>query len=208
MEYCYYENPTTDRNPNNYGGNMEVAAQSPCEYILSDYLMFEDVADDHHLPQEYWSHQSTTEESSEKANTTEFSTGAATSPDSFNNNIEWENGVTKLDNKGEVTQRIAFKTRSELDIMDDGYKWRKYGKKSVKSNPNPRHYYKCANGGCKVKKRVERDTEDLSYVITTYEGSHNHESPSSAYYHSQMLVHPNYNFHSSTSANSSSITTS
>ena len=50
---------------------------------------------------------------------------------------ERENGV-KQGNKGEGTQRIAFKTKSELDIMDDGYKWRKYGKKSVKSNPNPR----------------------------------------------------------------------
>ncbi|XP_073107047.1 uncharacterized protein [Elaeis guineensis] len=36
------------------------------------------------------------------------------------------------------TARIAFKTKSELDILDDGYKWRKYGKKTVKNSPNPR----------------------------------------------------------------------
>lgn len=34
--------------------------------------------------------------------------------------------------------RVAFRTKSELEIMDDGYKWRKYGKKSVKNSPNPR----------------------------------------------------------------------
>ncbi|KAF8715685.1 hypothetical protein HU200_026625 [Digitaria exilis] len=36
------------------------------------------------------------------------------------------------------TGRIAFRTRSEIEILDDGYKWRKYGKKSVKNSPNPR----------------------------------------------------------------------
>ncbi|XP_038694912.1 probable WRKY transcription factor 51 [Tripterygium wilfordii] len=77
-------------------------------------------------------------------------------------------------NKREVRQRIAFRTKSQLEVMDDGYKWRKYGKKSVKNNPNPRNYYKCVVGGCHVKKRVERDGKDSSYVITTYEGVHNH----------------------------------
>jgi hypothetical protein len=36
------------------------------------------------------------------------------------------------------TGRIAFRTKSEVEILDDGYKWRKYGKKSVKNSPNPR----------------------------------------------------------------------
>ncbi|XP_068649277.1 probable WRKY transcription factor 50 [Aristolochia californica] len=73
--------------------------------------------------------------------------------------------------------RVAFRTKSELEILDDGFKWRKYGKKTVKNSPNPRNYYRCSSGGCSVKKRVERDREDPSYVITTYEGIHNHESP-------------------------------
>ena len=33
-----------------------------------------------------------------------------------------------------------------------------------------------------MKKRVERDRDDYSYVITTYEGVHNHESPFTTYY--------------------------
>ncbi|KAG1367581.1 putative WRKY transcription factor 45 [Cocos nucifera] len=74
--------------------------------------------------------------------------------------------------------KIAFKTKSEVEILDDGYKWRKYGKKMVKNNPNPRNYYRCSSEGCKVKKKVEREREDSSYVITTYEGVHNHDAPS------------------------------
>jgi len=41
-----------------------------------------------------------------------------------------------------------------------------------------RNYYRCSSEGCGVKKRVERDREDPCYVITTYEGVHNHPSPS------------------------------
>lgn len=36
------------------------------------------------------------------------------------------------------TNRVAFITKSELEILDDGFKWRKYGKKSVKNSPHPR----------------------------------------------------------------------
>lgn len=34
--------------------------------------------------------------------------------------------------------KVAFKIKSELDVLDDGFKWRKYGKKMVKNSPNPR----------------------------------------------------------------------
>ncbi|XP_022997286.1 probable WRKY transcription factor 50 isoform X2 [Cucurbita maxima] len=75
-----------------------------------------------------------------------------------------------------VRERFAFKTKSEVEVLDDGFKWRKYGKKMVKNSPNPRNYYKCSVEGCPVKKRVERDREDPKYVITTYEGVHTHAS--------------------------------
>jgi hypothetical protein len=29
-------------------------------------------------------------------------------------------------------------TNSEVDLLDDGYRWRKYGQKVVKGNPYPR----------------------------------------------------------------------
>ena len=34
--------------------------------------------------------------------------------------------------------RVIVQTTSEVDILDDGYRWRKYGQKVVKGNPNPR----------------------------------------------------------------------
>ncbi|GJN33652.1 hypothetical protein PR202_gb22273 [Eleusine coracana subsp. coracana] len=33
--------------------------------------------------------------------------------------------------------RVVVQTTSEVDILDDGYRWRKYGQKVVKGNPNP-----------------------------------------------------------------------
>lgn len=72
---------------------------------------------------------------------------------------------------------IGFRTRSPVDVLEDGYRWRKYGKKSIKNSPNLRNYYKCSNERCTVKKRVQRDIENDEYVITTYEGKHNHFLP-------------------------------
>ncbi|GLT56990.1 hypothetical protein SLA2020_299990 [Shorea laevis] len=73
--------------------------------------------------------------------------------------------------------RVVVQTLSEVDILDDGYRWRKYGQKVVRGNPNPRSYYKCTSAGCPVRKHVERASHDPKAVITTYEGKHNHEVP-------------------------------
>ncbi|PNT49601.1 hypothetical protein POPTR_002G138900v4 [Populus trichocarpa] len=70
--------------------------------------------------------------------------------------------------------RFCFQTRSDVDVLDDGYKWRKYGQKVVKNSLHPRSYYRCTHNNCRVKKRVERLSEDCRMVITTYEGRHNH----------------------------------
>jgi len=34
--------------------------------------------------------------------------------------------------------KIIVQTTSEVDLLDDGYRWRKYGQKVVKGNPYPR----------------------------------------------------------------------
>ncbi|KAK9276251.1 hypothetical protein L1049_005782 [Liquidambar formosana] len=72
--------------------------------------------------------------------------------------------------------RFAFMTKSEVDHLEDGYRWRKYGQKAVKNSPFPRSYYRCTNSKCTVKKRVERSSEDSTIVITTYEGQHCHHT--------------------------------
>ncbi|XP_073300756.1 WRKY transcription factor 28-like [Primulina huaijiensis] len=84
--------------------------------------------------------------------------------------------------KGEKKQReprFAFMTKSEVDHLEDGYRWRKYGQKAVKNSPYPRSYYRCTTQKCPVKKRIERSYQDPSIVITTYEGQHNHHLPTS-----------------------------
>ncbi|KAL0322302.1 UNVERIFIED_CONTAM: putative WRKY transcription factor 20 [Sesamum calycinum] len=75
--------------------------------------------------------------------------------------------------------RVVVQIESDIDILDDGYRWRKYGQKVVKGNPNPRSYYKCTTPGCPVRKHVERAANDIKSVVTTYEGKHNHEVPCS-----------------------------
>lgn len=70
--------------------------------------------------------------------------------------------------------RFAFQTRSENDILDDGYRWRKYGQKAVKNSSNPRSYYRCTHPTCNMKKQVQRLAKDTDIVVTTYEGTHNH----------------------------------
>ncbi|CAO2828968.1 unnamed protein product [Amaranthus hypochondriacus] len=70
--------------------------------------------------------------------------------------------------------RYAFQTRSQVDILDDGYRWRKYGQKAVKNSKFPRSYYRCTYQGCNVKKQVQRLSNDEGVVVTTYEGSHSH----------------------------------
>ncbi|KAK4577067.1 hypothetical protein RGQ29_027540 [Quercus rubra] len=79
--------------------------------------------------------------------------------------------------KPSVEPRSVVQTLSEVDIVNDGYRWRKYGQKMVKGNPNPRSYYRCSNSGCPVKKHVERASNDPKVVITTYEGQHDHDMP-------------------------------
>lgn len=76
--------------------------------------------------------------------------------------------------KKEPQPRVALQTRTDTDILDDGYKWRKYGQKAVKNNIHPRSYYRCTHQNCLVKKRVERCVHDPGLVMTTYQGQHNH----------------------------------
>ncbi|KAG8391885.1 hypothetical protein BUALT_Bualt01G0233400 [Buddleja alternifolia] len=72
--------------------------------------------------------------------------------------------------------RFEFQTRSKEDILDDGFRWRKYGQKSVKDSKFPRSYYRCTHLTCNVKKQVQRLSKDTTIVVTTYDGIHNHPS--------------------------------
>lgn len=45
----------------------------------------------------------------------------------------------KKNQKRQREPRFAFQTKSEVDHLDDGFRWRKYGQKAVKNSPYPRY---------------------------------------------------------------------
>ncbi|KAK8652751.1 hypothetical protein V6N13_126776 [Hibiscus sabdariffa] len=138
------------------------------QFQLSDFLM---------LDEDTYSAQSRASPEKGMAAATEYSGATSKNTSNMQKIQKWSG-----EKKSELGLRVAFRMKSETEVIDDGYKWRKYGKKSIKNSPNPRNYYKCSSGGCNVKKRIERDINDKSYVITTYEGVHNHDTPSMLYY--------------------------
>ncbi|KAL1068623.1 hypothetical protein V6Z11_D12G209700 [Gossypium hirsutum] len=90
------------------------------------------------------------------------------------NHTENENkGVIGSASKTTRGNRAANQIRSK--VLDDGYRWRKWGQKMVKGNPYPRLYYRCLSTCCLAKKYVERDSQDTSFFVTTYHGLHNHD---------------------------------
>ncbi|XP_075490347.1 putative WRKY transcription factor 49 isoform X1 [Primulina tabacum] len=82
-------------------------------------------------------------------------------------------GVIKGGCNGNKKYSVRIKNHGST-ISDDGYKWRKYGQKSIKNTPNPRSYYRCAKPRCNAKKRVERAMDDPDTLMVTYEGLHVH----------------------------------
>ncbi|KAL6655808.1 hypothetical protein ACP70R_006634 [Stipagrostis hirtigluma subsp. patula] len=74
------------------------------------------------------------------------------------------------------------KKRKSLNVVrmsshseDDGYSWRKYGRKDVLGAKHPRGYYRCAHRnsqGCQAKKTVQRVDCDPLLFDVVYQGEH------------------------------------
>ncbi|XP_061950796.1 probable WRKY transcription factor 20 isoform X1 [Populus nigra] len=72
---------------------------------------------------------------------------------------------------------IIRHTVSDDGSSNDGYRWRKYGQKTLKGNSLVRSYYRCSSSACPAHKHVERATDDASSTTVTYEGKHDHDMP-------------------------------
>ncbi|KAI5073538.1 hypothetical protein GOP47_0011551 [Adiantum capillus-veneris] len=135
------------------------------------------------------------ERSQDSSSDDEAEDGEGSKIDDYGEN-DRESKRRKIDSSNEFTSnvplrtvrepRVVVQTTSDVDILDDGYRWRKYGQKVVKGNAHPRSYYKCTNVGCSVRKHVERSSKDPKAVITTYEGKHNHDVPAGRHNHNDM----------------------
>nr|QIN97347.1 WRKY10 transcription factor [Isatis tinctoria] len=165
----------------NYPSNPNPSSTDFAEiFKFDDYdddafqMIMDEISLEDHSPTLSWN-------SSDKLQVTSpLQTSLATSPTSLEIGDKTEIKKRKRHKDDPIIH--VFKTKSTKEIaLDDGYKWRKYGKKPIRGNPFPRHYHKCSDPDCIVKKKIERDTNNPEYVLTTYEGRHNHPSPSVVY---------------------------
>jgi len=78
---------------------------------------------------------------------------------------------TKMQIKKEekIRTRLMVELNNNVNAREDGYRWRKYGEKPLKSSSVSRSYYKCSD--CTVKKQVELSVEK---TLVIYEGVHTH----------------------------------
>ncbi|KAH9605932.1 hypothetical protein KSS87_004115 [Heliosperma pusillum] len=59
----------------------------------------------------------------------------------------------------------------------DGYSWRKYGQKHVKTSGSSRSYFRCTNASCCAKKKVLHFDGSGEIIEVVYKGNHNHDPP-------------------------------
>ncbi|KAL0561377.1 hypothetical protein IC582_001802 [Cucumis melo] len=149
------------------------------------------------------SNEAVVEEDSVKSNKLEDIKGRCENKDEEKSKKQNSN-LSKKKEKRPREPRFAFLTKSEIDHLEDGYRWRKYGQKAVKNSPYPRSYYRCTSQKCVVKKRVERSYQDPSVVITTYEGQHNHHCPATLRGHSAGIMSSPFYASASTSVTAAS----
>lgn len=96
--------------------------------------LFTTTADHHHLIQEDDDHVD--------AINNKLESSGGSSSDRSAKKTKSSSGKKESDHKMMMMMmkkhKFAFQTRSQVDILDDGYRWRKYGQKTVKNSNFPR----------------------------------------------------------------------
>ncbi|KAL8223104.1 hypothetical protein R6Q57_020503 [Mikania cordata] len=98
--------------------------------------------------------------------------------------------LPRLNSKGEMlsieaNQRInsdskTVSTSRTVKTPIDGYNWRKYGQKQVKTPQGSRSYFKCTYNDCDAKK-IESSDQYSTVTKIIYKGQHKHDPPKKVY---------------------------
>lgn len=84
--------------------------------------------------------------------------------------------------ESELDQQVSPDPRSVSIVhivkspVSDGYNWRKYGQKQVKSPQGSRSYYRCTHSDCCAKK-IECSNNSGHVIEIVNKGTHNHDPP-------------------------------
>lgn len=93
-------------------------------------------------------------------------------PRRMNNNTHEAQVDKKIPSGGKTLSAVSVARTS----ASDGYNWRKYGQKQVKSPTGSRSYYKCSHSDCSVKK-IERRDHSGHVIEIVYKSEHSHDPP-------------------------------
>ncbi|XP_042415443.1 transcription factor WRKY19-like [Zingiber officinale] len=75
--------------------------------------------------------------------------------------------------EGRLTLRTPAPVTGKVDVPpEDGYTWRKYGRKAILHSKFLRSYYRCTHKICEAKKKVQQIDENPFILEITYEGEH------------------------------------
>ncbi|CAH8257221.1 unnamed protein product [Arabidopsis lyrata] len=70
---------------------------------------------------------------------------------------------------------VNYRDDSPIPCPNDGFAWRKYGQKTIKTSPHQRCYYRCTyakDQKCNATKRVQKIKDNPPVYRTTYMGKH------------------------------------
>ncbi|KAL3535100.1 hypothetical protein ACH5RR_003561 [Cinchona calisaya] len=82
----------------------------------------------------------------------------------------------EVDKKNSIDPKPFSVVSIQRTHSPDGYNWRKYGQKQVKSPQGSRSYYRCTHSECYAKK-VECSDDSNHVMEIVYKSHHNHDPP-------------------------------